>query len=158
MVTANNCFWRLEMSLFLIPNCWRVGCCCGSASVCICVCACVCALFVGVLVRANTHPGTCVAVLLFLPLCLFFPLPPTPPSPPTPLLYFPLAENIGGQKKKKILEDAEIRAELLCQRAAQEQARTGVSFPIHFTQRHLCHRQSILLPVAPQTVLGVEWW
>ena len=101
MVTANNCFWRLEMSLFLIPNCWRVGCCCGSASVCICVCACVCALFVGVLVRANTHPGTCVAVLLFLPLCLFFPLPPTPPSPPTPLLYFPLAENIGGQKKKK---------------------------------------------------------
>lgn len=27
MVTANNCSWRLEMPLFLIANCWRVGCC-----------------------------------------------------------------------------------------------------------------------------------
>lgn len=65
MVTANNCFWRLEMSLFLIGNCWRVRCYCERCCMDSLIWACLCVL----LVRSNprTHRNThkWVAVLLF---------------------------------------------------------------------------------------------
>ena len=86
MVTANNCFWRLEMSLFLIPNCWRVGCCCGSASVCIRVCVCVCAHFLWVCLCEQTHTPRhmcgCPPFSPSLPL-----LPSSSHSPPPPPLF-----------------------------------------------------------------------
>lgn len=70
------------------------------ACVCVCALARLCVFWWGVLPRADTHPGTCVTVLLFLPLCLCLPCLPLPL-----LLCCSLAENVGGQTK--FLDEAE---------------------------------------------------